>query len=159
MMKVLWLVMLITFMSGFATGAVIYFNAQEDSSELPVSNTERVRGFEIIYDEYGSCRDTGCVSYHIDSNAVITVNMVRAGRVTNTQSRVLDEVEIDTVINTLRSTSFSHRVTPPCRSRDNSYARATIRIGNTEYQYDTCSQEIPNPTGDMLAQYHNLLSR
>lgn len=159
MMKALWVVMLITFMSGFATGAVVYFNAQEDSSGRSLSDTERVRGFEIFYDEYGLCRDSGCISYYIDSSAIITVNMIRDGRVINTQSRVLDEVEMDTITNTLRNTPFSREEMQSCRSRNNSYARVMVRIGDSEYQYDTCSREIPNPTGAMLVQYRSMFFR
>ncbi len=160
-MKSLWVVMMMTFISGFASGIYVFAITRDSSpSLLPDVSVDTTKGFSVTYDAYGACRSTGCVSYRVSNDGAAIVSTTVQGRVVNRRDVTLTADVQAQIVDALKGSRLSAAAPPACAPvASKVYVRIGIRIGVDTYIYDTCTQSIPDPLGTLLMNYQSWLTR
>ncbi len=141
MPKHLYLLFIMTFILGFASGGYLYFFTRgTDTVE-----EEPQDGFEIVAYTYGGCERLGCASYRIRDNGSYSY-LPRAGA----GDRFDDELssrEEDEIVELIDVTDFNDlldsRFIGTCPSQYDGIAyRFEIRIAADRYSYDSCVEAV-----------------
>lgn len=160
-MKSLWVVMVMTFVSGFATGIYVFALTRDSSPALfPSVAVDTTKGFSVTYDAYGACRATGCVSYRVANGGAAIISTTVQGQVVDRRDIALPSDVETQVVDAIKASRFSAAAPPTCApAASKTYIRVGVRIGADVYAYDTCSQSLPEPLGALLMNYSSWLTQ
>jgi len=163
-MKSFLFILFSTFCIGILSGVYIYFISHETEPifDLPNTNNQLERGFEIIADTYGGCSlGGGCSSYRIsDSGSLDLITSQRgekderlSGMLSN---RALTDIKDELVHTPLAAIASSEFLgTCPAFVDGISY-RYEIRIADKRYFIDTCENDVADaPLFELLTTYFN----
>lgn len=163
MPKHLYLIIILTFIIGLASGVYVYFNTlnsdEGKSIEVPIEE-----GYEVIAYTYGGCERVGCSSYKLADDGKYSYLMQSAGygneRFDDTLSLKQHE-ELDAVIEATDYTSIEESVfTGTCPDTYDGLAhRFEIRITNERYSFDSCTQSLDGEDlFSLLIKYFDIMN-
>ncbi len=166
-MKHLYLLILLTFVTGFIGGAVLFIQTGREDSELesqPVSEQSTERGYEVVGYRYGGCERLGCPSYRIQDDGTYTY----IARDQNGQDRRYADTisgkrrkELEAAV---RSTDFervqANPYTATCPAEYDGIAyRYEIERDDVRYSIDSCREVIDGENlFILLADYFEIFS-
>ena len=163
MPKHLYLIILLTFITGLASGVYVYFNTlnSDEGKSVGVSIEE---GYEVVSYTYGGCERVGCSSYKLADDGEYSYLMQSAGygneRFDDTLSEKQHE-ELDAAIEGTNYKSIEESVfTGSCPDTYDGLAyRFEIRIENERYSLDSCIQSLEDETlFAMLIKYFDIMN-
>jgi len=163
MPKHLYLVILLTFITGLASGVYVYFTTlnsdEEKSVEIPTEE-----GYEVVAYTYGGCERIGCSSYKLTDNGEYSYLMQSAGygneRFDDTLSLRQHE-ELNAAIDDTNYQLVEESVfTGTCPDTYDGLAyRFEIRIENERYSFDSCIQSLEEEMlFELLIKYFDIMS-
>jgi hypothetical protein len=165
MPKHLYLLTLLTFLTGFASGIFVYFETRGDLlPQITVEDTKEEKGYDIVATTYGGCERVGCASIRFkdDGSYVYLVND-RNGeyerfedRISSKQRETLTKLLNDTPLETVAHTPYEG--TCPATYDGVAY-RFAIRVGMESYDIDSCVSAVEGvPLFDTLTEYFAIMS-
>jgi hypothetical protein len=163
MPKHLYLIILLTFITGLASGVYVYFTTLNSDEEKSVG-TPIEEGYEVIAYTYGGCERVGCSSYKLADDGKYSYLMQSAGygneRFNDTLSLKQHE-ELDAVIEDTNYKSIKESVfTGTCPDTYDGLAyRFEIRIENERYSFDSCTQSLEEKAlFELLIKYFDIMN-
>ncbi|OGG60245.1 hypothetical protein A3C89_00565 [Candidatus Kaiserbacteria bacterium RIFCSPHIGHO2_02_FULL_50_50] len=152
MSRALAFVFLSTFIVGFAAGFNVFLHTRDTLPSLPANDVSS--GYDIIYDTYGACRATGCISYHVARDGSATRIVLRDGAQLERRDGTLTASAQQALVEALQATSFRASTLETCTpAAGESAVRLMVRIGETTYRYDSCLAPLPEPLGAFLENH------
>lgn len=161
--KNLYLILIATFVFGFATGVILYLqnNTGKEGDGAIETNT---KGFTIEAYTYGGCEEMQrCASYRIQNDGSYTYfgrlgeeETKQEGTVTSAQRTDLRETLGDTELQALTNTTFGGE----CPAFVDGLAyRYEIEYEGNRYAFDSCVEELRGtPLFDTLENYFEIFT-
>ncbi len=162
--KSLYLIFISTFVFGFITGAVVFFQSNT-GNEGDGSLEENTRGFTILATMYGGCmRDDGCPSYRIANNGtyLYIVRSREAGELRYDDT--LSEKQLDMLRTNVEETNFEDvantNFSGTCPDTFDGVAyRYDIQYEGERYTFDSCVENLDQvPLFAIVQNYFEVFS-
>ena len=150
MLKHLYLIFIATFILGFATGVILFLQANVGQEESETPSEASQEGFTITAYMYGGCeRGGGCPSYQIENEGSYTyvVRRQESGEtkyedmLSKKQYTALQTLVSETKFDTIMDTTFTE--TCPVASDGVAY-RYDILYNGKRFSIDSCLVKIDN---------------
>ncbi len=147
MVKHLYLVILLTFVTGFATGIYGYFMTRSDDASVSEVSMREEEGYEILVTVYGGCSRIGCPSFRLLEDGAYTYLASQGVRDYARFEDVISDRQRELITSLLAETALSHvtetRYTGTCPvSYDGIAYRFDIRTEGNQYSFDSCVQSL-----------------
>lgn len=156
-MKGFSVLMVSTFLIGFATGIFAHFKTLDAVSEFGVSTKTALSGFEIMADEYGECSIKGvCTSFRIASDKTFIHVLYPRNNQPIREEGSLDDDTYEELIDAVRKASVDEGASGGVCNKDTTKVRLFryhIRIGDVTSTIDTCVQPLDEPLASMLESF------
>jgi hypothetical protein len=150
MVKHLYLIILLTFITGFATGIYGYFMTRSDDASVEHTILPEVDdGYEILVTVYGGCARIGCASFRLIDDGSYTYLAPQNVRDYARFEDVISSRQQEVVTNLIESTPFDEIMrtvdegTCPVAYDGIAY-RFDIRVASERYSFDSCVQSLDN---------------
>lgn len=160
----LFLLLLLTFTTGIATGVFIYFQTRTEPDGQALNSSQEQTGFEILGYTYGGCSRNGCSSYRIQNDGTYTFITRIPGGQDKRFSDTLSKNRITEINSSLQEIDFpqifKREFTGVCPIEYDGVAyRFEIRIEGERYSLDSCREGLTNqPSFTLLIDYFEIFS-
>ncbi len=149
-MKHLYLIILLTFVTGLATGIFGYFMTQEEEQEDPtVPEVIEETGYEILLTVYGGCARIGCASFRLLDDGTYTYLAPTGVRDYARYEDTISERQRELIVDLLSGTPLEeveetvYDGTCPVTYDGIAY-RFDIRERGERYSFDSCVHDLDN---------------
>jgi hypothetical protein len=158
MPKHLYLLILITFITGLVSGVYAFFMTRTTDTRVPESQLEN--GYEIIAYTYGGCERVGCSSFKLDDTGAYTYLTRSITRSNERFDDVISEQQREELGTLITDTSSLRRIEATLYSGtcpvtyDGIAYRFEIRVESDRYSFDSCRQMLEEePFFVLLTRY------
>lgn len=163
MPKHLYLILLLTFITGLASGVYVYFitrdSGGEKSIEVPIE-----KGYEVVAYTYGGCERIGCSSYKLADDGTYSYLMQSVGRGNERFDDSLSEKQHEELTADVESTDYTSVeksvFAGTCPDTYDGLAyRFEIRIKSNRYSFDSCTQSLEGEAlFELLIKYFDIMN-
>lgn len=163
MLKHLYFILFLTFVTGLAAGVYVFFMTRGDGEgNVPEPRVEE--GYEIIAYTYGGCERLGCSSFKLlddGSYTFITRTAARGNERFDDSVSERQSDELETLIGNTSYTRISESIyTGTCPiTYDGIAYRFEIRVESERYSFDSCSESLDSePLFVLLTKYFDIMT-